>query len=127
MVIGAVASALYIVDAYRDISIEAFTCLLLFKNFFSFGITWIAYDWFLKKGVWKTFRTVGFIQVSAQHSYQQDRLAPIPASFTDQFPYMDFTKQTNTLPFFRSASASSPCRCISLARKTGRSCTDTTC
>lgn len=103
MVIGAVASALYIVDAYRDISIEAFTCLLLFKNFFSFGITWIAYDWFLKKGVWKTFRTVGFIQVSAQHSYQQEypfclsqdtlcRLAPIPASFTDQSPYMDFTK-----------------------------------
>ncbi|RPB28876.1 MFS general substrate transporter [Terfezia boudieri ATCC MYA-4762] len=63
MVIGAVASALYIVDAHRNISIEAFTCLLLFKNFFSFGITWIAWDWVIKEGVWKNFRTVGLIQV----------------------------------------------------------------
>jgi len=63
MVIGAVSSALYVVDAYRDISIEAFTCMLLFKNFFSFGITWIAWDWFLQKGVWHTFKTVGLIQV----------------------------------------------------------------
>ena len=63
MVIGAVSSALYIVDAHRDIAIEAFTCMLLFKNFFSFGITWIAWDWFLEDGVWKTFRTVGLIQV----------------------------------------------------------------
>lgn len=63
MVIGAVSSALYIVDAHRDISIEAFTCMLLFKNFFCFGITWIAWDWYLKAGVWETFKTVGLIQV----------------------------------------------------------------
>ncbi|KAF8464568.1 major facilitator superfamily domain-containing protein [Kalaharituber pfeilii] len=63
MVIGAVASALYIVDAHRDISIEAFTCMLLFKNFFSFGITWIAWDWYREKGVWENFKTVGLIQV----------------------------------------------------------------
>lgn len=68
MVIGAVASALYIVDAHRDISIEAFTCLLLFKNFFSFGITWIAWDWMRQEGVWKNFKTVGLIQVSANYS-----------------------------------------------------------
>ena len=30
-VLGAVCSALYIVDGYRDISIESFTCLLIFK------------------------------------------------------------------------------------------------
>lgn len=29
MIFGAVASALYLVDAHRDIAIESFTCLLL--------------------------------------------------------------------------------------------------
>ena len=68
MVLGAVASALYIVDAHREIAVEAFTCMLLFKNFFSFGITWIAYEWFVKKGVWRNFEVVGLIQVSAVFS-----------------------------------------------------------
>ena len=72
MVLGAVASALYIVDAHREssfyfepkrakfgeeanfrllaeIAVEAFTCLLVFKNLFSFGLTWSAYDW-IKNG-----------------------------------------------------------------------------
>ena len=64
MVIGAVASSLYIVDAYRkltapqsrkyssltmrdagDLAIEGFTCMIIFKNMFSFGLTFKAYDW----------------------------------------------------------------------------------
>ncbi|PGH14838.1 hypothetical protein AJ80_05764 [Polytolypa hystricis UAMH7299] len=45
MVMGAVATALYIVDAHRQIAIEAFTCLLVFKNMFSFVLTYYAYDW----------------------------------------------------------------------------------
>lgn len=40
MVIGAVASSLYIVDAYRDLSIEGFTCMIIFKNFFSYALTY---------------------------------------------------------------------------------------
>ena len=48
MVIGAVAAALYIVDAHRDIAVEAFTCLLIFKNLFSFILTWYAFDWIFK-------------------------------------------------------------------------------
>jgi hydrogenase/urease accessory protein HupE len=32
MVMGAVASALYIVDAHRVLAVEAFTCLLVWKN-----------------------------------------------------------------------------------------------
>jgi len=31
MVIGAVAASLYIVDAHRDLAIESFTCILIFK------------------------------------------------------------------------------------------------
>ncbi|KAI0996169.1 hypothetical protein K3495_g12010 [Podosphaera aphanis] len=63
MVIGTVAASLYIVDAHRDISIEAFTCLLMFKNFFSFGLTFSAYDWILEAGSHKVFMWVSSIQV----------------------------------------------------------------
>ena len=79
MVIGAVASALYIVDAHReqihhqimtsmltvigDIAVEAFTCLLIFKNIFSFGLTTVAYNWLLKAGILNIFLIVGSVQV----------------------------------------------------------------
>ncbi|KAG7288105.1 hypothetical protein NEMBOFW57_007628 [Staphylotrichum longicolle] len=48
MVIGAVASSLYIVDAYRDLAIEAFTCMIVFKNIFSFGLTLKAFEWLVQ-------------------------------------------------------------------------------
>ncbi|KAL8789845.1 MAG: hypothetical protein Q9213_000913 [Squamulea squamosa] len=63
MVLGAVASALYIVDAHRDIAVEAFTCLLIFKNIFSFALTWGAYDWLTTAGISKTFYIIASIQV----------------------------------------------------------------
>ncbi|KAI9848685.1 MAG: hypothetical protein M1837_006772 [Sclerophora amabilis] len=63
MVIGTVASALYIVDAHRDISVEAFTCLLMFKNLFSFGLTWSAYNWVVSNGISHTFNIMGSIQI----------------------------------------------------------------
>jgi MFS family permease len=50
MVCGAVASALYIVDAHRDMSIEAFTCLLVFKNLFAFTLTFKGFDWIVAAG-----------------------------------------------------------------------------
>jgi MFS family permease len=62
MVIGAVASALYIVDAHRDIAIEGFTCLLVFKNIFSFGLTFSGLAW-LRQGIWRVFWPVGIVQV----------------------------------------------------------------
>ncbi|KAF2810513.1 MFS general substrate transporter [Mytilinidion resinicola] len=63
MVLGAVASALYIVDAHREISVEAFTCLLVFKNIFSFGLTWSSYDWLVQTGVKPVFMAVASVQV----------------------------------------------------------------
>lgn len=63
MVLGAVASALYIVDAHRDIAVEAFTCLLVFKNIFSFGLTFSGLDWLIKGGVRHTFIIVASVQV----------------------------------------------------------------
>ena len=50
MVCGAVASALYIVDAHRDMSIEGFTCLLVFKNVFSFALTFKGFEWIVEAG-----------------------------------------------------------------------------
>lgn len=63
MVLGATGSALYLVDAHKDITIESFTTLLLFKNFFSFALTFGAYNWMNKLGVWKLFWMVGVIQI----------------------------------------------------------------
>ena len=45
MVCGAVASSLYLVDAHREIAVETFTCLMIFKNVFSFALTFRGYDW----------------------------------------------------------------------------------
>lgn len=63
MVVGAVASSLYVVDAHRDIAVEVFTCLIIFKNFFSFGLTFSAYDWIVKFGIYETFLVISSIQV----------------------------------------------------------------
>nr|POE63550.1 protein hol1 [Quercus suber] len=63
MVVGAVASALYLVDAHRDLAVEAFTCLLIFKNLFSFGLTYSAYDWLNQSGVRPVFIGLGSVQV----------------------------------------------------------------
>jgi MFS family permease len=81
MVLGAVASALYVVDAHRksfvhclypcsavltnpgEIAVEAFTCLLIFKNVFSFGLTFGAYNWLVAAGILKVFYIIGSVQV----------------------------------------------------------------
>jgi Major Facilitator Superfamily len=63
MVVGAVASACYIVDAHRNIAIEAFTCMMIFKNIFSFGLTWSGYDWLVQSGIKPVFMASGIVQV----------------------------------------------------------------
>ncbi|KAL1958794.1 hypothetical protein VTO42DRAFT_3913 [Malbranchea cinnamomea] len=63
MVMGAVASALYVVDAHRQIAVEAFTCLLVFKNIFSFVMTYFAYDWLVAAGPRTVFLVIASIQV----------------------------------------------------------------
>ncbi|EZF92862.1 hypothetical protein H113_06310 [Trichophyton rubrum MR1459] len=64
MVMGAVASALYIVDAHREIAIESFTCLLVFKNMFSFLLTYFAYNWVVLGGAKRVFLIIGGIEVA---------------------------------------------------------------
>lgn len=82
MVCGAVGSALYIVDAHRkfelpweasvictdelgDMSIEGFTCNLVFKNIFSFALTFKCFDWIVSAGNFKdVFVAVASVQVA---------------------------------------------------------------
>lgn len=82
MVIGAVASSLYIVDAYSkscgleypirnclltlisgDLAVEGFTCLIIFKNMFSFALTFKAYDWLVQGGIKEIFMALASVQL----------------------------------------------------------------
>ncbi|KAJ6141470.1 Major facilitator superfamily domain general substrate transporter [Penicillium chermesinum] len=78
VVVGAVAAPLYIIDAHGslligpgEIAVEAFTCMLVFKNMFSFVLTFYAYTWFTHGGVKRTMTIVGSIQVGIclEHSH----------------------------------------------------------
>jgi hypothetical protein len=64
MVMGTVASALYIVDAHRQLAVEAFTCLLIFKNMFSFILTYFAFNWIFSGGIRKIFIIIASVQVA---------------------------------------------------------------
>jgi hypothetical protein len=63
MVMGATASAQYLLDAHRDIAIETFTCLIIFKNFFSFVLAYYAYSWVLSRGFERMFVIFGSIEI----------------------------------------------------------------
>ncbi|KAK1780152.1 major facilitator superfamily domain-containing protein [Copromyces sp. CBS 386.78] len=65
MVIGAVAGSLYIVDAYRDLVIEGFTAMIVFKNFFSFALTFKAWPWLIQSSVKAEtiFNALGSVQL----------------------------------------------------------------
>ncbi|KAG5927279.1 hypothetical protein E4U42_002395 [Claviceps africana] len=64
MVIGTVASSLYIVDAYRDLTVEGFTLMIIFKNIFSCVLTFYAYDWIIGGGFEKVFLIVASLQMA---------------------------------------------------------------
>jgi hypothetical protein len=64
MVMGATASAQYLLDAHRDIAIESFTCLIIFKNMFSFILAYNAYTWVFAGGIERLFNIFGSIEVA---------------------------------------------------------------
>lgn len=63
MVMGAIASAQYLLDAYRDIAVEIFTNLIIFKNIFSFILAHYAYTWVFKIGIREMFIIFASIEV----------------------------------------------------------------
>ena len=64
MVMGAIASAQYLLDAHRVIAVEAFTNLLIFKNIFSFLLAYFAYNWVFASGIRYIFICFGSIEVA---------------------------------------------------------------
>lgn len=64
MVMGAIASAQYLLDAHRDIAVEAFTNLLIFKNIFSFILAYHAYNWVFAIRIRHLFIIFGSIEVA---------------------------------------------------------------
>jgi hypothetical protein len=45
-------------------AVEGFTCLLVFKNIFSFGLTFKGYDWIIHGGIKHVFIAIGSVQVA---------------------------------------------------------------
>jgi hypothetical protein len=64
MVTGAIASAQYLLDAHRDLAVEAFTNLLIFKNIFSFILAYNAYNWVFAIRINHLFIIFGSIEVA---------------------------------------------------------------
>lgn len=64
MVMGAIASAQYLLDAHRDIDIEIFTNLIVFKNMFSFVLAYKAFDWIFTTGIKYMFVVFGSIEIA---------------------------------------------------------------
>lgn len=50
LIMGATATGTYVVDAHNNMSVEAFVCITLFKNFVSFGMTLHVFDLLLDLG-----------------------------------------------------------------------------
>ncbi|KXT13110.1 hypothetical protein AC579_2157 [Pseudocercospora musae] len=63
MVVGTVAAALYIVDGHRDLAIEGFTCEMIFKNIFSFGLTFSGLNWLVAGNIKPVFYWISSVQV----------------------------------------------------------------
>jgi len=64
MTLGAVVSAQYVVDAHRDIAVEGFTCMLVFKNMIAFMICYLGLDWLFAVGTRDMFFTLGYVQLA---------------------------------------------------------------
>lgn len=64
MVMGAVASAQYLLDAHREIDVEIFTNLIIFKNMFSFILAYFAYTWVFSTGIRHLFTVFASIEVA---------------------------------------------------------------
>ncbi|PHH67200.1 hypothetical protein CDD81_2969 [Ophiocordyceps australis] len=63
MVIGTVASSLYIIDAYREYVVESLSLMIIFKNILSFVLTWYAYEWLIRGGLRKVMIIIASVQV----------------------------------------------------------------
>jgi len=63
ILVGAIASSAYILDAYRDLSNEVFIMAMAFKNFFFYGMSYYVNNWIATGGPMQMFGS--FAAISA--------------------------------------------------------------
>ncbi|KPI43978.1 putative MFS-type transporter [Cyphellophora attinorum] len=61
---AAVSAGAYVVDAFRDISVDIFIIAMTIKNFLFFGFTYFLNDWYARWGPARMFNTIGGIQLA---------------------------------------------------------------
>ena len=64
MVMGSIASAQYLLDAHREIAVEAFTNLIIFKNIFAFILAYNAYNWVFEIRINRLFIIFASIEIA---------------------------------------------------------------
>lgn len=62
MVCSVTGTSTYITDAYHNVAIESFICLMLFKNLVSCGLTSIIYPWITSAGAFKVMYITAIVQ-----------------------------------------------------------------
>jgi len=55
ILVGAIASSAYILDAFRDMSTEVFIMMMAFKNFFFYGMSYYVNNWIVRGGPMQMF------------------------------------------------------------------------
>jgi hypothetical protein len=88
MTLGAIAAAQYIVDGYRELAIEGLTCLVLFKNLISFGITYKGFDWLAELSARPMFFLFAYVQIGICVS-----TIPMCKFFSPSIPYFFLTRK----------------------------------
>jgi len=63
-VISLACSGSYMVDAFRDISVEVFITVVWSKNFLFFGMSFAINPWLTKDGIKPVFDTLGGVQIA---------------------------------------------------------------
>jgi hypothetical protein len=63
ILIGAITTAGYALDAYRDLSNEIFIMAMVFKNFLFYGMSYFVNNWVAEKGPEQMFNVLGGISV----------------------------------------------------------------
>ena len=64
ILIGAITTAGYALDAYRDLSNEIFIMAMVFKNFLFYGMSYFVNNWVAEDGPQEMFNVLGGVAVA---------------------------------------------------------------
>jgi hypothetical protein len=78
ILIGAITTSGYALDAYRELSNEIFIMAMVFKNFLFYGMSYFVNNWVAQKGPEQMFNVLGGISaffVCLQFLFADDRFS----------------------------------------------------